>query len=280
MPQSEEEQTLCMSLTRPLRKEMLWSDKEQTLCMSLPRERRIQYRALWYSLCSLDEVYGIRPADKKAHLDECMEFINDLLMDKKDEIKGQYYEMRLTPVAGGAYSQSSCNHELSPYCIMYGNDVTDLRIEIFRWGRPRKWGAKGVDRYTVGEYEISKVECELHVFNLPSIIQCSDQDSGMFLGKGWASLLIHMRVLIGCILGNTFNITCGHEATAYALEHYKGLYKRDGGYFTFNRLKMELAHRALYLLMSKINTPKEMAMFQQRMNDPAEQCDRYQHLIV
>lgn len=261
---------------------MPWSEEEQILCMSLEKEHRINYRSLWYSLTCVSEEGGCRPEDKSRTMEDCMKFINALMMDKQDYIKGQYYNMRLSTVTGGVYDESECKRKLPAYSLMHGDDVSDIRIEIFRWGRPRKWGVDGVDRYTVGEYEIRKTECELHVFNLPSIIQSSDQDSGMFLGCGWASVLIHMRVLIGFILGHTFTITCAHENTAYALKHYEGLCKRDRGKFTFTHMKWKnVAHKALYLLMSKIQNPKNSsATYQLRMNGLVDTRDRYRGLIV
>jgi hypothetical protein len=259
-----------------------WTTEEKALCASLiSAQRRNEYRALWKKLACLDELSGCPPGQKQDLLGDCMELINALFMDKKDEIKGQYYDMRLTSIAGGAWDESFCDHKLSAYSLMYGEDVVEMRLEILRWGKHREWGTQGVDRYTVGEYNIRATECELHVFNLPSIIQSSDQDSGMFLGKGWASVLIHARVLIGCILGKEFKITCAHDATAHALTHYGGLCERDGGLFIFSRPKMDVAHRALYLLLSKILNPKNSgAMYQLRMNGLVDTRDQYHDLIV
>lgn len=204
------------------------------------------------------------------------------------------YEVRLTSIAGPMPFNPYTLHPLSKFRLMHGTDVERMRIEIHRYGSGSQYGDNGIhtqygtdgmDRYTVGEYEFGVSDSHCLIFKLPCIIQNSNHDSVMFLNKGWASMLMHMRVLISCMLQRKFEITCVNEITANILRKYSGLciieqINEKNVTFTFDNEFNVVAHKALFLVMSKIANPKSIAMYQSRINGLADTRDQYRDLIV
>lgn len=205
-------------------------------------------------------------------MNTCIKFINEVL-DSQHNVSA--YEMRLTPIAGPV-SKISHWDVMQPYRLMYGANVLEIRLEILRWGDGVgvSLRANGTDRHTVGEYEFTTSSSHCTVFKLPSIIHGSEQDSDMFLNKGWASVLMHTRVLLSCIIGRRFDILCIHEHTCRIMQNYKaGAAGRDQHDITF-RFSLNfgaVAQKALFFVMSKLsNTKTNAQMYQLRMNDLAD----------
>ena len=197
------------------------------------------------------------------------------------------YQIRLTSIAGPVVFSGDARDALSLRRLMHGTDVARMRIEILRWGsgvRDAQYGGDGIDRYTVGEYEFGVEDSHCLVFKLPRIVHSSDLDSGMFLDKGWASVLIHMRVLISGILGRKFEIVCAHKYSAQILRKYSGLCTiqeiNNRVIFTFSQEFNVVALKALFLVMSKIASPKTNTTYQLRMNGLVDTRDQYHDLIV
>lgn len=240
---------------------------------------------LWSDLRLLDEQSGYPPLKLPRLFEDCIHLVNSLLYVKKQR---PVYEMRITTDAGFALKKEDVTRELSNNCFMYGKDVKSMRIEILRWGESKDFGKNGVDRYTVGEYTMSEEKDECLIFKLPSIIKGSDQDPEMFLDKGWASVLMHMRILVGCMIGIDFEIQCVHKQTTMILRKYDGLCTcdtkldddtkiddkknmNDNKTFSFEKAGPStfaaVARKALYLLLKKIGEPKCAATYQVRMHD-------------
>ena len=281
---------------------------EKKLWKTLQRKSQTNYPKYHESLSCLDEENGCPPRKIQLMLHQFIIVINTLLEEKTNS-QGNTYKIRLTPIAGPVGLIDNIEHELSDERLMHGTDVQKMRIEILRLAvgdTEIKFGADGCDRYTVGEYEFEPYTCTMMVFKLPSTHQSHSRDAGTFLGKGWASVLMHTRVLIGCILQRRFEVLCAHESTTFLMKQYTGFCKRedihivDDKYmpnFVFDKdeelpnvivddteVKPSLAvvaQKAFTLLVNKINNPKDnCATYQMRMNDPTDLCDRYKHLMV
>ena len=240
---------------------------------------------LWFDLRLLDEQSGYPPLKLPRLFEDCLHLVNSLLYVKKQR---PVYEIRIVCEAGFELKNEDVERELSKNCFMYGKDVERMRIEILRWGDSKEYGKNGVDRYTVGEYTMSGETDECLIFKLPSIMKCSYQDPEMFLDKGWASVLMHMRILVGCMVGMDFEIQCVHKQTTMILRKYDGLCTcdtkldddtqtdddtsmKDNKTFSFEKTGpatfATVARKALYLLLKKIGEPKCAATYQVRMHD-------------
>jgi hypothetical protein len=272
---------------------MPFNEEEDKLYRQLEQVLATRYRQLWYKLRLLDEQGGYPPLKLDFLFEDLIQLVSFLFSDHGNK-QGSVYGMRLSSEAGFNLTNEDVQSKLSDGAIRYGKDVHEMRIEILRWGQSGgsedQLGHNGIDRYTVGEYTFSTRLDECLVFKLPSIIKCSDHE--MFLSKGWASVLMHMRILVGCILGHDFDIDCVHQHTTNILRKYGDLciLKRrrrhmkadddtqtddDTNYHnTFSFVKQKghstftaVARKALYLLITKIDNPKVPATYQVRMHD-------------
>jgi hypothetical protein len=270
---------------------MPFNEEEKQLYHKMPTYEAKMYTNLWFDLRLLDDPLGYPPLKLNELCEQCIYLVNSLLYTKNERPE---YVMRLSLEAGFNLTKEDVQPKLSDDALMYGKDVHEMRIEILRWGQSGgsedQLGHNGIDRYTVGEYTFSTRSDECRVFKLPSIIKCSDHE--MFLSKGWASVLMHMRILVGCILGHDFDIDCVHQHTTNILRKYGNLcsLKRRRRHMevdndtqtdddtkhhnTFSFVKQKdpatftaVARKALWLLITKINNPKEKTTYQVRMHD-------------
>lgn len=205
-------------------------------------------------------------------MNSCIQFINEVL-ESQHIVSG--YEIRFTPIAGPV-SKLSHWDVMQPYRLMYGANVREIRLEILRWGagvRGVELRKNGTDRHTVCEYEFTTSDSHCTVFKLPSIIHSKEQDSDMFLNKGWASVLMHTRIMLSCILGRRFDIQCVHEHTRRILHKYKITATGNDDLFRFSNDFGVVAQKALFLVISKLlhsDPETKRGMYQLRINGLAD----------
>lgn len=260
------------------------SDEELNMYSLLPVETRARCFDLYESIDKLNE--KSRAYKRQKDMYDCITLINHLFSDQKQV---PAYEMRLTPIAETGKNTRNQN-EQEPDSLLPATGVKTIRIEIIRWGSGVKeveYGKTGIDRYTVGEYEFDVRSSHCVVFKLPHSIHSSNPvDSEMFLKKGWASVLVHTRVLLSSIISRKFEITAAHEQTRKILEKYDGLCEKKGSSISFyfrNNLRA-VALKALFCVVQKITTEitngDGTVSHQLIMDSLAATRDRYHDLIV
>lgn len=250
----------------------------------LPLETQAICFDLHDSISMLDD--RTRAYKRQKDMNSCITLINHLFSHQKQV---PAYEMRLTPIAETGKNTRNQN-EQEPDSLLPATGVKTIRIEIIRWGSGVKeveYGKTGSDRYTVGEYEFDVRSSHCIVFKLPRSIHSSNPvDADMFLNKGWASVLMHTRVLLSSIISRKFEITATHQQTRKILEKYDGLCEKEGTSISFyfrNNLRA-VALKALFCVVQKITTEitngDGTVSHQLIMDSLASTRDRYHDLIV